>query len=233
MPSATHSYKRPGSKRHLLIDEGKPQKVVRRIFQMIIDEYGDKVRLQISTAEEKMLIPSAHIWNSPKHGRRNAGYHIISFGTVSQLPIFLKAQECIGAPVLERSSAGMDWRSRRKARLMNLSSLGIPCQAIVDGEETWHLASSAGKTKRTLANGTYSTAVWTALLFPDCRENAPPSMKPTFAGQTEKPTMQTAASLQPTNRHTASVRCTLSGIHSEPGLVDESIRKGCRLCAER
>ena len=85
-----YGYKRdPEDKNHLLIDE-EAAKVVRRIFQMIIDGMGTKA-IANRLSEEKVLIPSAYLEQSEHGESRNHSYHDPTVGTVPQLPTFLKA----------------------------------------------------------------------------------------------------------------------------------------------
>ena len=206
-----YGYKRdPEDKNHLLIDE-EAAKVVRRIFQMIIDGMGTKA-IANKLSEEKVLIPSAYLEQSEHGQSRNHSYHDPYRWNCTAVAYILEKQEYMGHTVLGKTICeNFKTKKRRKATPDELIIFENTHEAIVD-EETWHLAQKLRRKQSEL---------WQmGLTHTDCldcftvriAENACPMQAPTHSTeQTEKPTMQTATSaVRPTNPCTASVRCTLS-----------------------
>lgn len=149
-----YGYKRdPEDKNHLLIDE-EAAKVVRRIFQMIIDGMGTKA-IANKLSEEKVLIPSAYLEQSEHGESRNHSYHDPYRWNCTAVAYILEKQEYMGHTVLGKTICeNFKTKKRRKARPDELIIFENTHEAIVD-EETWHLAQKLRrKTKRTLANGT-------------------------------------------------------------------------------
>ena len=94
-----YGYKRnPEDKNHLLIDE-EAAKVVRRIFQMIIDGMGTKA-IANKLSEEKVLIPSAYLEQSEHGQSRNHSYHDPYRWNCTAVAYILEKQEYMGHTVL-------------------------------------------------------------------------------------------------------------------------------------
>ena len=90
-----YGYKRdPEDKNHLLIDE-EAAKVVRRIFQMIIDGMGTKA-IANKLSEEKVLIPSAYLEQSEHGESRNHSYHDPYRWNCTAVAYILEKQEYMG-----------------------------------------------------------------------------------------------------------------------------------------
>ena len=146
-----YGYKRdPEDKNHLLIDE-EAAKVVRRIFQMIIDGMGTKA-IANKLSEEKVLIPSAYLEQSEHGQSRNHSYHDPYRWNCTAVAYILEKQEYMGHTVLGKTICeNFKTKKRRKATPDELIIFENTHEAIVD-EETWHLAQKLRrKTKRTLA----------------------------------------------------------------------------------
>ena len=142
-----YGYKRdPEDKNHLLIDE-EAAKVVRRIFQMIIDGMGTKA-IANKLSEEKVLIPSAYLEQSEHGESRNHSYHDPYRWNCTAVAYILEKQEYMGHTVLGKTiSVSYKTKKRRKAEPDELMIFKNTHPAIVD-EETWHLAQKLRKTVR-------------------------------------------------------------------------------------
>lgn len=163
-----YGYKRdPEDKNHLLIDE-EAAKVVRRIFQMIIDGMGTKA-IANQLSEEKVLIPSAYLEQSEHGESRNHSYHDPYRWNCTAVAYILEKQEYMGHTVLGKTICeNFKTKKRRKARPDELIIFENTHEAIID-EETWHLAQKLRrKIKRTLANGTYSHRLSGLVYCSDC-----------------------------------------------------------------
>ena len=134
-----YGYKRdPEDKNHLLIDE-EAAKVVRRIFQMIIDGMGTKA-IANKLSEEKVLIPSAYLEQSEHGESRNHSYHDPYRWNCTAVAYILEKQEYMGHTVLGKTICeNFKTKKRRKARPDELIIFENTHEAIVD-EETWLLA---------------------------------------------------------------------------------------------
>ena len=108
-------YKRdPEDKNHLLIDE-EAAKVVRRIFQMIIDGMGTKA-IANKLSEEKVLIPSAYLEQSEHGQSRNHSYHDPYRWNCTAVAYILEKQEYMGHTVLGKTICeNFKTKKRRKA----------------------------------------------------------------------------------------------------------------------
>ena len=221
-----YGYKRdPEDKNHLLIDE-EAAKVVRRIFQMIIDGMGTKA-IANRLSEEKVLIPSA-IWNNLSMERAETTATMTpTVGTVPQLPTFLKSRNTWGIPCWARPSARTSRpRSEEKPTPDELIIFENTHDAIVD-EETWHLAQKLRrKTKRTLANGTYSHRLSGLVYCSDCGKRLSYA-SPHSQHRADGKTYDADSNFRCPTYKSMYGECTMHFIKASTldSLVDEAIRK--------
>ena len=184
--SIPYGYKRePGDKQTLIVDEPAAE-VVRKIFRLVCQGVTTTGIAEI-LAKEKVLIPSAYLEQSEHGQSRNHSYHDPYRWNCTAVAYILEKQEYMGHTVLGKTICeNFKTKKRRKATPDELIIFENTHEAIVD-EETWHLAQKLRrKTKRTLANGTYSLPplVWTALLFGLWK--TPVLCKPTFTAQSRR-----------------------------------------------
>jgi DNA invertase Pin-like site-specific DNA recombinase len=167
--SIPYGYKRdPDDKNHLLVDE-EAAKVVRRIFQMVIDGYGTKA-IADKLSDEKVLIPSAYLEQAGDGAvSRNHNYHDPYRWNCTAISYILNRQEYMGHTVLGKTICeNFKTKKRRKARPDELIIFENTHEAVVDAE-TWNLAQKLRRrTKRKLANGTYSHRLSGLLYCADC-----------------------------------------------------------------
>jgi len=221
-----YGYKRdPEDKNHLLIDE-EAAKVVRRIFQMIIDGMGTKA-IANKLSEEKVLIPSAYLEQSEHGESRNHSYHDPYRWNCTAVAYILEKQEYMGHTVLGKTICeNFKTKKRRKARPDELIIFENTHEAIVD-EETWHLAQKLRrKTKRTLANGTYSHRLSGLLYCSDCGKRLSYA-SPHSQHRADGKTYDADSNFRCPTYKSMYGECTMHFIKASTldSLVDEAIRK--------
>lgn len=221
-----YGYKRdPEDKNHLLIDE-EAAKVVRRIFQMIIDGMGTKA-IANKLSEEKVLIPSAYLEQSEHGQSRNHSYHDPYRWNCTAVAYILEKQEYMGHTVLGKTICeNFKTKKRRKATLDELIIFENTHEAIVD-EETWHLAQKLRrKTKRTLANGTYSHRLSGLLYCSDCGKRLSYA-SPHSQHRADGKTYDADSNFRCPTYKSMYGECTMHFIKASTldSLVDEAIRK--------
>ena len=221
-----YGYKRdPEDKNHLLIDE-EAAKVVRRIFQMIIDGMGTKA-IANRLSEEKVLIPSAYLEQSEHGESRNHSYHDPYRWNCTAVAYILEKQEYMGHTVLGKTICeNFKTKKRRKARPDELIIFENTHEAIVD-EETWHLAQKLRrKTKRTLANGTYSHRLSGLVYCSDCGKRLSYA-SPHSQHRADGKTYDADSNFRCPTYKSMYGECTMHFIKASTldSLVDEAIRK--------
>lgn len=221
-----YGYKRnPEDKNHLLIDE-EAAKVVRRIFQMIIDGMGTKA-IANKLSEEKVLIPSAYLEQSEHGQSRNHSYHDPYRWNCTAVAYILEKQEYMGHTVLGKTICeNFKTKKRRKATPDELIIFENTHEAIVD-EETWHLAQKLRrKTKRTLANGTYSHRLSGLLYCSDCGKRLSYA-SPHSQHRADGKTYDADSNFRCPTYKSMYGECTMHFIKASTldSLVDEAIRK--------
>ena len=221
-----YGYKRdPEDKNHLLIDE-EAAKVVRRIFQMIIDGMGTKA-IANKLSEEKVLIPSAYLEQSEHGQSRNHSYHDPYRWNCTAVAYILEKQEYMGHTVLGKTICeNFKTKKRRKATPDELIIFENTHEAIVD-EETWHLAQKLRrKTKRTLANGTYSHRLSGLVYCSDCGKRLSYA-SPHSQHRADGKTYDADSNFRCPTYKSMYGECTMHFIKASTldSLVDEAIRK--------
>ncbi len=221
-----YGYKRdPEDKNHLLIDE-EAAKVVRRIFQMIIDGMGTKA-IANRLSEEKVLIPSAYLEQSEHGESRNHSYHDPYRWNCTAVAYILEKQEYMGHTVLGKTICeNFKTKKRRKATPDELIIFENTHEAIVD-EETWHLAQKLRrKTKRTLANGTYSHRLSGLVYCSDCGKRLSYA-SPHSQHRADGKTYDADSNFRCPTYKSMYGECTMHFIKASTldSLVDEAIRK--------
>ena len=221
-----YGYKRdPEDKNHLLIDE-EAAKVVRRIFQMIIDGMGTKA-IANRLSEEKVLIPSAYLEQSEHGESRNHSYHDPYRWNCTAVAYILEKQEYMGHTVLGKTICeNFKTKKRRKATPDELIIFENTHDAIVD-EETWHLAQKLRrKTKRTLANGTYSHRLSGLVYCSDCGKRLSYA-SPHSQHRADGKTYDADSNFRCPTYKSMYGECTMHFIKASTldSLVDEAIRK--------
>lgn len=163
-----YGYKRdPEDKNHLLIDE-EAAKVVRRIYQMVIDGMGSQAIANQLTADN-VLIPSAYLEQSEHGESRNHSYHDPCRWNCTAVSYILDKQEYMGHTVLGKTICeNFKTKKRRKARPDELIIFENTHEPIIDAE-TWHLVQKLRRrTRRKLANGSYSHRLSGLVYCADC-----------------------------------------------------------------
>ena len=163
-----YGYKRdPEDKNHLLIDE-EAAKVVRRIFQMIIDGMGTKA-IANKLSEEKVLIPSAYLEQSEHGESRNHSYHDPYRWNCTAVAYILEKQEYMGHTVLGKTICeNFKTKQRRAATPDELMIFPDTHEAIID-QDTWDIARKIrSKKKPRVANGSYSHRLSGLVYCADC-----------------------------------------------------------------
>ena len=221
-----YGYKRdPEDKNHLLIDE-EAAKVVRRIFQMIIDGMGTKA-IANRLSEEKVLIPSAYLEQSEHGESRNHSYHDPYRWNCTAVAYILEKQEYMGHTVLGKTICeNFKTKKRRNATPDELIIFENTHEAIVD-EETWHLAQKLRrKTKRTLANGTYSHRLSGLVYCSDCGKRLSYA-SPHSQHRADGKTYDADSNFRCPTYKSMYGECTMHFIKASTldSLVDEAIRK--------
>lgn len=224
-----YGYRRdPEDKNHLLIDE-EAAKVVRRIYQMVIDGMGTKAIANQLTAD-RVLIPSAYLEQS-KHGEsRNHSYHDPCRWNCTAVAYILDKQEYMGHTVLGKTICeNFKTKKRRKARPDELIIFENTHEPIVD-EETWHLAQKLRrKTRRKLANGTYSHRLSGLVYCSDCGKRLSYA-SPQSQHREDGKTYDADSNFRCPTYRSMYGECTMHYIKSSTldNLVDEAIRKIAR-----
>lgn len=146
-PSVPYGYLRnPEDKQKLMIDE-EPAKVVRRIFNLVIDGYGVRQIANILT-NDKILIPSAYAKKYCPENNHSNGFTNPYLWSPTVIGYILEKQEYMGHTVLGKTICeNYKTKKRRKAKPDELMIFKNTHPAIVD-EETWHLAHKLRKTVR-------------------------------------------------------------------------------------
>lgn len=146
-PSVPYGYLRsPEDKQKLIIDE-EPAKVVRRIFNLVIDGYGVRQIATILT-KDKILIPSAYAKEHCPENNHSSGFTNPYLWSCTAVGYILEKQEYMGHTVLGKTICeNYKTKKRRKAKPEELMIFKNTHPAIVD-EETWHLAQKLRKTVR-------------------------------------------------------------------------------------
>lgn len=221
-----YGYKRdPEDKNHLLIDE-EAAKVVRRIFQMIIDGMGTKA-IANKLSEEKVLIPSAYLEQSEHGQSRNHSYHDPYRWNCTAVAYILEKQEYMGHTVLGKTICeNFKTKKRRKATPDELIIFENTHEAIVD-EEAWHLAQKLRrKTNRTLANGTYSHRLSGLVYCSDCGKRLSYA-SPHSQHRADGKTYDADSNFRCPTYKSMYGECTMHFIKASTldSLVDEAIRK--------
>lgn len=146
-PSVPYGYLRnPEDKQKLMIDE-EPAKVVRRIFNLVIDGYGVRQIANILT-NDKTLIPSAYAKKYCPENNHSSGFTNPYLWSPTVVGYILEKQEYMGHTVLGKTICeNYKTKKRRKAKPDELMIFKNTHPAIVD-EETWHLAHKLRKTVR-------------------------------------------------------------------------------------
>lgn len=136
-----YGYRRdPEDKNHLLIDE-EAAKVVRRIYQMVIDGMGSQAIANQLTADN-VLIPSAYLEQSEHGESRNHSYHDPCRWNCTAVSYILDKQEYMGHTVLGKTICeNFKTKKRRKARPDELIIFENTHEPIIDAE-TWHLVQN-------------------------------------------------------------------------------------------
>ena len=225
----TYGYKRdPEDKNHLLIDE-EAAKVVRRIFQMIIDGMGTKA-IANKLSEEKVLIPSAYLEQSEHGQSRNHSYHDPYRWNCTAVAYILEKQEYMGHTVLGKTICeNFKTKKRRKARPDELIIFENTHEPIIDAE-TWHLVQKLRRrTRRKLANGSYSHRLSGLVYCADCGKRLSYS-SPQSQHRPDGKTYDADSSFRCPTYKSMYGECTMHYIKSSTldKLVDEAVRKIAR-----
>lgn len=160
-------YRKADDKNTLYVDEA-PAKVVKQIFQMIVDGYGVN-QIARSLKENKVLIPSAYAQKHYPENDRSRGFQDPYGWSPTAVSYILEKREYMGHTVLGKTICeNFKTKKRRKATEDELIIFKNTHPAIVS-EEMWHNAHRLKrKVKRTLANGAYSHMLSGVVYCADC-----------------------------------------------------------------
>lgn len=224
-----YGYKRdPEDKNHLLIDE-EAAKVVRRIYQMVIDGMGSQAIANQLTADN-VLIPSAYLEQSEHGESRNHSYHDPCRWNCTAVSYILDKQEYMGHTVLGKTICeNFKTKKRRKARPDELSIFENTHEPIID-TETWHLVQKLRRrTRRKLANGSYSHRLSGLVYCADCGKRLSYS-SPQSQHRPDGKTYDADSSFRCPTYKSMYGECTMHYIKSSTldKLVDETVRKVAR-----
>lgn len=224
-----YGYKRdPEDKNHLLIDE-EAAKVVRRIYQMVIDGMGSQAIANQLTADN-VLIPSAYLEQSEHGESRNHSYHDPCRWNCTAVSYILDKQEYMGHTVLGKTICeNFKTKKRRKARPDELIIFENTHEPIIDAE-TWHLAQKLRRrTRRKLANGSYSHRLSGLVYCADCGKRLSYS-SPQSQHRPDGKTYDADSSFRCPTYKSMYGECTMHYIKSSTldKLVDEAVRKIAR-----
>lgn len=224
-----YGYKRdPEDKNHLLIDE-EAAKVVRRIYQMVIDGMGSQAIANQLTANN-VLIPSAYLEQSEHGESRNHSYHDPCRWNCTAVSYILDKQEYMGHTVLGKTICeNFKTKKRRKARPDELIIFENTHEPIIDAE-TWHLVQKLRRrTRRKLANGSYSHRLSGLVYCADCGKRLSYS-SPQSQHRPDGKTYDADSSFRCPTYKSMYGECTMHYIKSSTldKLVDEAVRKIAR-----
>lgn len=221
-----YGYRRdPEDKNHLLIDE-EAAKVVRRIYQMVIDGMGSQAIANQLTADN-VLIPSAYLEQSEHGESRNHSYHDPCRWNCTAVSYILDKQEYMGHTVLGKTICeNFKTKKRRKARPDELIIFENTHEPIIDAE-TWHLVQKLRRrTRRKLANGSYSHRLSGLVYCADCGKRLSYS-SPQSQHRPDGKTYDADSSFRCPTYKSMYGECTMHYIKSSTldKLVDEAVRK--------
>lgn len=224
-----YGYRRdPEDKNHLLIDE-EAAKVVRRIYQMVIDGMGSQAIANQLTADN-VLIPSAYLEQSEHGESRNHSYHDPCRWNCTAVSYILDKQEYMGHTVLGKTICeNFKTKKRRKARPDELIIFENAHEPIIDAE-TWHLVQKLRRrTRRKLANGSYSHRLSGLVYCADCGKRLSYS-SPQSQHRPDGKTYDADSSFRCPTYKSMYGECTMHYIKSSTldKLVDEAVRKIAR-----
>lgn len=224
-----YGYKRdPEDKNHLLIDE-EAAKVVRRIYQMVIDGMGSQAIANQLTADN-VLIPSAYLEQSEHGESRNHSYHDPCRWNCTAVSYILDKQEYMGHTVLGKTICeNFKTKKRRKARPDELIIFENTHEPIIDAE-TWHLVQKLRRrTRRKLANGSYSHRLSGLVYCADCGKRLSYS-SPQSQHRPDGKTYDADSSFRCPTYKSMYGECTMHYIKSSTldKLADEAVRKIAR-----
>lgn len=224
-----YGYRRdPEDKNHLLIDE-EAAKVVRRIYQMVIDGMGSQAIANQLTADN-VLIPSAYLEQSEHGESRNHSYHDPCRWNCTAVSYILDKQEYMGHTVLGKTICeNFKTKKRRKARPDELIIFENTHEPIIDAE-TWHLVQKLRRrTRRKLANGSYSHRLSGLVYCADCGKRLSYS-SPQSQHRPDGKTYDADSSFRCPTYKSMYGKCTMHYIKSSTldKLVDEAVRKIAR-----
>ena len=224
-----YGYRRdPEDKNHLLIDE-EAAKVVRRIYQMVIDGMGRQAIANQLTADN-VLIPSAYLEQSEHGESRNHSYHDPCRWNCTAVSYILDKQEYMGHTVLGKTICeNFKTKKRRKARPDELIIFENTHEPIIDAE-TWHLVQKLRRrTRRKLANGSYSHRLSGLVYCADCGKRLSYS-SPQSQHRPDGKTYDADSSFRCPTYKSMYGECTMHYIKSSTldKLVDEAVRKIAR-----
>lgn len=224
-----YGYKRdPEDKNHLLIDE-EAAKVVCRIYQMVIDGMGSQAIANQLTADN-VLIPSAYLEQSEHGESRNHSYHDPCRWNCTAVSYILDKQEYMGHTVLGKTICeNFKTKKRRKARPDELIIFENTHEPIIDAE-TWHLVQKLRRrTRRKLANGSYSHRLSGLVYCADCGKRLSYS-SPQSQHRPDGKTYDADSSFRCPTYKSMYGECTMHYIKSSTldKLVDETVRKVAR-----
>ena len=224
-----YGYRRdPEDKNHLLIDE-EAAKVVRRIYQMVIDGMGSQAIANQLTADN-VLIPSAYLEQSEHGESRNHSYHDPCRWNCTAVSYILDKQEYMGHTVLGKTICeNFKAKERRKARPDELIIFENTHEPIIDAE-TWHLVQKLRRrTRRKLANGSYSHRLSGLVYCADCGKRLSYS-SPQSQHRPDGKTYDADSSFRCPTYKSMYGECTMHYIKSSTldKLVDEAVRKIAR-----
>ena len=218
----------PEDKNHLLIDEEAAQ-VVRRIYQMVIDGMGSQAIANQLTADN-VLIPSAYLEQSEHGESRNHSYHDPCRWNCTAVAYILDKQEYMGHTVLGKTICeNFKTKKRRKARPDELIIFENTHEPIIDAE-TWHLVQKLRRrTRRKLANGSYSHRLSGLVYCADCGKRLSYS-SPQSQHRPDGKTYDADSSFRCPTYKSMYGECTMHYIKSSTldKLVDEAVRKVAR-----
>lgn len=224
-----YGYRRdPEDKNHLLIDE-EAAKLVRRIYQMVIDGMGSQAIANQLTADN-VLIPSAYLEQSEHGESRNHSYHDPCRWNCTAVSYILDKQEYMGHTVLGKTICeNFKTKKRRKARPDELIIFENTHEPIIDAE-TWHLVQKLRRrTRRKLANGSYSHRLSGLVYCADCGKRLSYS-SPQSQHRPDGKTYDADSSFRCPTYKSMYGECTMHYIKSSTldKLVDEAVRKIAR-----
>lgn len=224
-----YGYRRdPEDKNHLLIDE-EAAKVVRRIYQMVIDGMGSQAIANQLTADN-VLIPSAYLEQSEHGESRNHSYHDPCRWNCTAVSYILDKQEYMGHTVLGKTICeNFKTKKRRKARPDELIIFENTHEPIIDAE-IWHLVQKLRRrTRRKLANGSYSHRLSGLVYCADCGKRLSYS-SPQSQHRPDGKTYDADSSFRCPTYKSMYGECTMHYIKSSTldKLVDEAVRKIAR-----